>query len=290
MTTDFIKGVLLCVAITLLAFAFMYLPFPPLTLASGAHPLEAATLALILGILASSVFGGRYKAGIDFAKRFILSVGVVLLGIQLNVRTLTHLPWELLVALIALVVFIVILALFLGRVFRLSGRCSMLVGLGSAICGSAAIMAGQSVLEVSEEQLAISLAAINLLGLVAIFVLPVVGHLLHMDPNHFGVVAGLSIQAVPQVIAAALTFSPHAAPMATVVKLVRVLMLGPALLGVRLWLVWQNPDIVHHSQTLKQRGRLKSFFQWVPPFIVLFFLMVVLGGFGFFRSESVGDS
>ena len=50
----------------------------------------------------------------------------------------------------------------------------------------------------------------------------------------YGALAGLTVYAVPQVIAAAAPFGPKAVQIGTLVKLIRVLMLGPVCLVLSL--------------------------------------------------------
>lgn len=272
-----VVGVIVCGMLMLLAFALMHLPFVPFTLVSGAHPIEGATIALILGLMLGPSLRGMGSRGVRFCKGYILSLGVILLGTQLDVRKLAHLPHSLIVVMLLVVLLMMLVSLVLGRWCRLPFKVSCLVGLGTAICGSSAIMAGQRVVEAEDSQLAVSLAVINILGLCLIFILPLIATWVQMGPSGFGVWSGLSIQAVPQVVAAALTFSVKAAPMATLVKLVRVLMLGPVLCVLKLILAWQSSNQSQHASS-SPRAFLQSLFSFVPPFIVLFFLAVVLGG------------
>ena len=272
------KGLLLCLVLTGLAFMLMHLPFAPFTLSNGVHPVEGATLALILGLILAPWLRGKYAAGFQFAKKHMLSLGVILIGTQLNVRMLSHLPLSLIGVMLALVVIILGLGFLLGRLFKVPLKASCLVGLGTAICGSSAMMAGQVMIQAEESELAVSLAAINILGLLLIFILPLIAHAIGMNAPSFGVFSGLSVQAVPQVIAAALTFGMKSAPMATLVKLVRVLMLGPVLFVLKVVMTLM-PSKATAQQGDDNQSFLQKFFGFVPPFILLFFVAVLLGGY-----------
>ena len=57
--------------------------------------------------------------------------------------------------------------------------------------------------------------------------LPLLGFALKLGALQYGTLAGLTVYAVPQVIAAAAPMGPLAVQMGALVKLVRVLMLGP---------------------------------------------------------------
>jgi uncharacterized membrane protein YadS len=68
------------------------------------------------------------------------------------------------------------------------------------------------------------------LGVIVVLVLPLLVPLLQMSLTQYGVLAGLTVYAVPQVLAATLPIGALSNQVGTVVKLVRVLMLGPVVL------------------------------------------------------------
>ena len=111
---------------------------------------------------------------------------------------------------------------------------SRLIAIGTAICGSSAIAAAAPVIQAKQKDIAISIACVNLLGLLAVFALPLIGSHFKLSDQQFGVWSGISIQAVPQVIAAGLSYSANAGNIATLIKLVRVCLLGPFLIVLRI--------------------------------------------------------
>ena len=118
---------------------------------------------------------------------------------------------------------------------KLPRKLGLLLGVGTAICGGTAIVATAPVLEAEEKDVVFSVATVTLLGLIAMFVLPVLAHSLHMSDKAFGYWAGLSIHQTPQVIAAGFSYSPEAGGTATTVKLARVcLSLAPVVFIVGL--------------------------------------------------------
>src|ERR1041385_6221790 len=78
----------------------------------------------------------------------------------------------------------------------------------------------------------LSIGTVNILGLLLMCLLPAAGGLLHLKDDAFGVWAGTTIHAVPQVVAAGLAYSAPAAALATLVQLVRVTLLAPFLFVV----------------------------------------------------------
>jgi uncharacterized membrane protein YadS len=67
-----------------------------------------------------------------------------------------------------------------------------------------------------------------------VLLLPLLARPAGLSDAQYGVVAGLTVYAVPQVLAATLPVSVAAGAMATLVKLVRVLLLGPLVIGLGL--------------------------------------------------------
>jgi uncharacterized membrane protein YadS len=72
------------------------------------------------------------------------------------------------------------------------------------------------------------------LGVLVVLGLPLLPAVLHLSGLQYGVLAGLTVYAVPQVLAATAPLGAVAVQMGTLVKLVRVLMLGPVVLALSL--------------------------------------------------------
>jgi uncharacterized integral membrane protein (TIGR00698 family) len=107
---------------------------------------------------------------------------------------------------------------------------AILVACGNSICGNSAIAAVAPVIGADGEDVAASIAFTAVLGVVVVLGLPLLVPLLGMSLTQYGVMAGLTVYAVPQVLAATLPIGALSNQIGTVVKLVRVLMLGPVVL------------------------------------------------------------
>jgi uncharacterized membrane protein YadS len=88
--------------------------------------------------------------------------------------------------------------------------------------------------------------------------------------TQYGVLAGLTVYAVPQVLAATLPIGALSNQVGTVIKLVRVLMLGPVVLGLSLFAGRIQPA---HVRPNRRRPRLREL---VPWFIVGFLVVLVI--------------
>lgn len=171
------------------------------------------------------------RAGLRFAAKRLLRVGVALLGFQLAVGDVVHLGWPVVVLVIVVVACTFLGTQVLGRALGVDRSMSLLVAAGFAICGASAIAAVEGVAEADEDEVAFAVALVTLCGTLCIAALPLAGHLLGLDTEQFGTWVGASVHDVGQVVATASTGGPEALRVAVVVKLARVVLLAPIVVG-----------------------------------------------------------
>lgn len=223
-----LPGIGLCVLVTAVAYLFQAIEVEVL----GRAWLEALVFAILLGVAIRTLWtpSGRWRGGIDFSAKTLLEVAVVLLGASLSARAVLAIG-PVLIAGIALVVVIAIATSYtISRTLGLPQRMAILVACGNSICGNSAIAAVAPVIGADGEDVASSIAFTAVLGVIVVLVLPLLVPLLQMSLTQYGVMAGLTVYAVPQVLAATLPVGAFSNQVGTIVKLVRVLMLGPVVL------------------------------------------------------------
>jgi uncharacterized integral membrane protein (TIGR00698 family) len=225
-------GLLLCVGVTL---ATMGLERIEARLAGGAR-LEALVLAILVGAAVRTTWtpGRHWTAGIDFSAKFPLEVAVVLLGVSVSARTVLAAGPGLLLGIAAVVTLAIGCSYGIGRLLGLPHRMATLIACGNSICGNSAISAVAPIIGADGEDIAASIAFTAVLGVVVVLTLPLTAPLLHLSGLQYGALAGLTVYAVPQVLAATAPVGTVAVQFGTLVKLVRVLMLGPVVLGLSL--------------------------------------------------------
>jgi uncharacterized integral membrane protein (TIGR00698 family) len=191
--------------------------------------LEALVVAILIGTAVRSVWSpdARFKRGITFCAKTVLEVAVLLLGASISLQTIAAAGAGLLVGIAGIVVCAVAASYGIGRAFGLPAKMAILVAAGNSICGNSAIAAVAPVIGANGKDVASSIAFTAVLGVVVVLLLPLAVPLLHMTQLQYGVLAGLTVYAVPQVLAATAPIGTIAVQMGTLVKLVRVLMLGP---------------------------------------------------------------
>ena len=265
-----LPGVLLCVIMGIGAFkGTAFIPF------------GSVTLVLLSGILGGNLFLRTDKVtaslspGLKFCEKRVLTCAIALMGVNLDYRILKDLGFETLILIPVAVFFTVSLALILGRLFGLPAKLSLLMGIGNAVCGTSAIAAAQGVVEAEEEHVALSVAAVNLFGTIGIFLLPLLANLFCTSgPAQKGILIGNTLQAIGQVTAAGFSLGEVTGQTATVVKMGRILLIGP----VALILSLRTPAADKKGKTAVR----------VPFFIITFFLLSLIGSTGIIPGALLG--
>jgi uncharacterized integral membrane protein (TIGR00698 family) len=220
-----LPGVLLCIAITALATIAQAYEED----AFGHAYIEALVIAILLGIALRSFWQPArfWHAGISFSAKTLLEIAVVLLGASISLGAIVASGPALLAGIVATVTAALGASYATSRALGLPRRVSILIACGNSICGNSAIAAVAPVIGADSDDVASSIAFTAILGVVVVLGLPLFIPLLALTETQYGVLAGLTVYAVPQVLAATLPISAVSAQLGTLVKLVRVLMLGP---------------------------------------------------------------
>jgi uncharacterized integral membrane protein (TIGR00698 family) len=199
-------------------------------------PIPNMVIALVVGIALNPVAARpATQAGMAFCVRTVLRWAVALLGLRVGLADIAALGGET----AALIVAAMAATVISGFVFaRWSGRSpgfGALVGVGTAVCGASATLACSTVVPDypgKPADVVFVVVAINALATLAILVYPPLCILLRFDPQTTGVMLGGTIHDVAQVVGAGYAVSVAVGNIAVVVKLFRVFLLLPVVLGV----------------------------------------------------------
>ncbi len=204
--------------------------------------------------------------GSVFAGKRLLRSGVVLLGAQVSVTALKAIGIKGVLTVLLVVTFTIFGILGLSKVFKMSGELGLLIGIGFGICGATAVAAIRPQTRATEEETSYAIALISLCGTLSIFILPFLGHLMHLSDRTFGAWAGAAVHDVGQVVATASVWSPSAVSAAIVIKLARVCLLAPIVLILA----------IRHRKFLATTGQVQADTKKVPliPLFVLGFIFV----------------
>jgi uncharacterized integral membrane protein (TIGR00698 family) len=239
------------------------------------HPIiEGLVVAILLGMAIRTLWTPpeSVDVGVRFTAKQVLEAAVFLLGASIDLPLLLRAGPALAVSIVLLVIVGIIASFAIGRSLGLPNKLAILVACGNGICGNSAIAAVAPVIHAEREHVASSIAFTAILGVIVVIGLPFLVRPLHLSFYQYGVLAGLTVYAVPQVLAAAFPVSALSGQVGTLVKLVRVLMLGPVVLFFAL----------RHRKERGGTGERPRFSltRFVPWFIIGFLLLAALRSAG----------
>lgn len=252
---EFIPGLVVAVGIAVLATVLARL----LPIGGGVVP------ALVLGIIVGNVWQlpAITEGGIGFAERNMLSYAIVLMGFELQIDRIASVGWMPLLFVAILVFIVMLVAVPLGMRLGFSKPFATMIGAGHAICGASAVAALGPLVKARQEEIGVSIGIVNLMGTVGIAVAPPLVLALQYSAQEAGYLIGGVLNAVGQVVAAGFSVGREAGEIATLVKLQRILFLGPLVLGA---------SFLFH---LPADGARKKF--PIPGFIYGFALASIIG-------------
>lgn len=275
-----LPGVFLCSSIALIAFVLERIELHLL-----AFPyIGAVVIAILIGIAIRSFWipPKHWKSGIDFSAKQLLEIAIVLLGASISFPALLSSGPLLIATIVATVLIALAFTYHLGRILGLSQKLSLLIACGNSICGNSAIATVAPVIGADSNEVAASVSFTAILGVLVVLGLPLLIPLLHLSQTQYGILAGLTVYAVPQVLATTLPTGLLSTQVGTLVKLVRVLMLGPIVVGISLFVAQREREV--------GKAHSVSLFKIVPWFIIGFLAFGLLRSFGLFHENVVAIS
>lgn len=240
----------------------------------------SAVFAILIGILYSNLIGVSEdsKAGLKFSGKKLLQYSIIALGFTMSFAQVAETGLQSLSITIVTIAASFCSALWIGHRLGLSKKLSTLIGFGTAICGGSAIAAASPVVEADEEEIALSISTIFFFNIVAVFLFPFLGRLMAMNDTMFGIWAGTAINDTSSVVAAGYSYSNAAGDIATIVKLVRALMIVPSCLLMAAVRIYKNRS---------EKGKV-SIVSIIPWFILWFLLASIISSVGIFPKSWIG--
>lgn len=226
-----LAGLAVVVLLTFLAFELARVP--------GFKLLGPLVLALLGGAgwrLASGTRTATVAPGARFAATFLLRLGIVLLGVRLDMRALAAVGPTVLVgsALGVLVAFGAVEAI--GRRWGVPRDLRRSIAVGTGVCGASAIAAALPLLKPDEKHVSLSVAVVSVLGTLGVVAFAAWDGLALVSSKLVAVIAGATLQEVGHVVAAGAAVGGGEGDLALLVKLSRVVLLAPVLMLLGWWL------------------------------------------------------
>ncbi|WP_022901226.1 YeiH family protein [Humibacter albus] len=243
-----------------------------LVVASIVPVLSATLVAIVLGVLVRNTMPvpSVLEAGLSFAAKKLLRLGIILLGLQLVVGDVIGLGWGVILLAVAVVGVGFSGTLLVGKWLGVPYTQRVLIAGGSSICGAAAVAAVDGVIQTDKDEgVVTAVALVTVFGSVMLFVVPFGSALLGLTNHQAGLWAGASTHEVAQVVALGGILGGGALAVAVIVKLARVLLLAPMMAVI---------GVVHRRRAgVDASGKRPPI---VPLFVLLFVVMVALRSLG----------
>ena len=194
---QFWYGILFTLFIAVISFGIAQLP--------GFTYIGPLATAIILAFIYRQIFGypDRLRSGIQFSAKVLLRAAIILYGLKLNIDTVFTEGLPLLMKSAIVIGLAILLSYTLAKIFKADMTLSMLLGVGTGVCGAAAIAAVAPIIKAKDEDTAVSVGIIALLGTVFSIFYLLIRPYLPIGDVAYGVWSGLSLHELAHVELAA---------------------------------------------------------------------------------------
>jgi len=213
-------------------------------------------IALLTGLVIAIVVGHPFLNLNKKATTLLLQVSVVCLGFNMNLEHALEAGKKGFLFTVTTIGVTLLAGYFIGKKLKINKNTSTLISYGTAICGGSAIAAIAPIIKANDEQISVSLGTIFILNSIALFIFPVLGHLMGLTSEQFGTWCAIAIHDTSSVVGAASKYTPEALQVATTIKLERAL--------------WIIPVSLATSYFQKSNSRIKI------PYFIFYFVFAII--------------
>jgi uncharacterized integral membrane protein (TIGR00698 family) len=235
-STALIPGVALAAAIAVIAVLGEAL----MRRVTGGFTLPALVIALLIGMaLAAPARRVAFTPGLVWCVKTLLRLAIAILGLRISLSDIIGLGPSTVVIVIGAMTLTIASSIWLSARLGLGASFGALAGAANAVCGASAALATSTVVPAYERKsadVAFSVIAANAVSTLAMLIYPLIAVALGYDPKATGIFLGATIHDVAQVVGAGYAVSEPVGNAAVIVKLFRVFLLLPVVLGIGWWL------------------------------------------------------
>jgi uncharacterized integral membrane protein (TIGR00698 family) len=236
---------------------------------SGFDRIGPLACAIIIAVVIRQIwdYPEKLRVGIEFSSKKLLRYAIVLYGLKLNIAVIFSQGMPLLLRDIATIVFSIVITLLIAKWLKADFSISLLLGVGTGVCGAAAIAAVSPIVKTKDEDTAIGVGIIALIGTVFAILYTVLRPYIPMSDIDYGIWSGVSLHEIAHVALAAAPGGEDVLAIALLAKLGRVFLLVPLCFILIYWMNKRNPH---------KTGKTKIDFPW---FLIGFIAMSLFGSF-----------
>ncbi|MGG2025897.1 putative sulfate exporter family transporter [Gottfriedia sp. S16(2024)] len=255
-----IYGVAFTFIIAVLGFLMAKLP--------GFDHVGPLACAILLALVYRQFFGypEKLREGIQFSSKRLLRFAIILYGLKLNIIVIFNDGLPLLLKGAGTIIFSIVVLLLIAKWLKADFNLSLLLSIGTGICGAAAIAAVSPIIKSKDEDTAMAVGIIALVGTIFSIIYTLIYPLLPISPTEYGAWAGISLHEIAHVALAAAPAGQDALAHALLAKLSRVFLLIPVCFLLLFWMKKKG----------KLDGEAKLEFPW---FLIGFVIMSFVGSY-----------
>lgn len=236
--------------------------------------------AIILAVIYRQFFHypELIRPGITFSSKRLLRFAIILYGLKLNIDMVLHDGMGLLIRDAGVILFAILLTVWLAKIMKADMTISLLLGVGTGVCGAAAIAAIAPIVKSKDEDTAISVGIIALVGTIFAITYTILRPVLPLTAVDYGIWSGISLHEIAHVALATEPGGEDALAVGLLAKLGRVFLLVPLCF---IFLYWMK----RKSAGNDTNGNKIEF----PWFLIGFILMSLFGSYVLGQSIPVSE-
>lgn len=234
----------------------------------GLNHIGPLACSILLAVIYRQVFGypEKLRNGIQFSSKKILRFAIILYGLKLNMIVIFHEGFPLLLSGVVTIIFSIVVLMFIAKLLKADLNLSLLLSVGTGICGAAAIAAISPIIKAKDEDTAMGVGIIALVGTVFSIIYTLIYPVLPISLIDYGKWVGISLHEIGHVALAAAPAGQDALANALLAKLARVFLLIPVCFVLMFWMKKKG----------KMEGEAKFEFPW---FLIGFIAMSFVGSY-----------
>lgn len=216
-----IGGVTFTFLIAFIAFLLAKLP--------GFDHIGQLGIGIIIAVLYRQFFGYPevIRSGIGFSSTKLLRLAIILYGLKLNIHTVLSDGLTLLARDAIVITFSILFMMWLAKRIKADKNISLLLGIGTGVCGAAAIAAIAPIIKSKDDDTAISVGMVALVGTIFAIGYTLIQPLLPLSNIDYGIWSGMSLHELAHVALAAASGGEDGLAFGLLAKLGRVFLLIP---------------------------------------------------------------
>lgn len=250
-------------------------------------------IGIILGMLYANSLRNRLPAawvpGILFSSKQILRLGIILYGFRLTFQNIVDVGLPAIIIDAIIVTVTITGGVFVGKLLKMDKSVALLTSVGSGICGAAAILGAEATIKSKPYKTAVAVSTVVIFGTLSMFVYPVLykNGIFQLTPEQMGLYTGSTLHEVAHVVGAGNAIGKETSDVAIIVKMIRVIMLVPALLVIS-YVIARSRAKARMRANRKEGGQKGGQKIAVPWFAIGFLGVIGFNSFDLLPQPAIG--